>query len=353
MLPLDDVDRATEAVGALDRRLPIDAIVAVDDQGVLAAGEISARLGLPHNPGEALEATRDKARLRARLAAAEVAQPGYRVVDTPHEARGAARELGLPVVVKPVSLSASRGVIRVDDFDDVEAVTQRVLGIQGRAPLLVERYVPGPEVALEGLVHDGELEVLAIFDKPDPLEGPYFEETLYITPSQLPDPSQREVARVTAAAVSALGLTTGPVHAELRVPTEGQAVLLEVAARSIGGLCARSLVFGLGVSLEELILRQATGRALGSLQPAYAASGVMMLPIPRRGTLVAVRGQDAARATPGVDSLEITIAPGRPVEPLPDGDRYLGFLFAHGETPAAVERALRVAHATLDIDIRS
>jgi biotin carboxylase len=314
---------------------------------------VAARLGLAHNPGEALAATRDKSRLRAALAAAEVAQPAYRVVGTPEEACDAALALGVPAVVKPVSLSASRGVIRVDDLDEVPAVASRVLGIQGGGPLLVERYVPGAEVALEGLLHDGELDVLAIFDKPDPLEGPYFEETIYVTPSRLSEATQQEIVRVTVAAVAALGLRTGPVHAELRVPAEGEAVLLEVAARSIGGLCARSLVFGLGVSLEELILRQATGRALGSLQPKYAASGVMMLPIPRRGTLVAVRGQEKARAVAGVDSLEITIPVGRVVETLPDGDRYLGFVFAHGTTPIDVERSLRAAHAALDVDIRS
>lgn len=353
VIPLDDIEQATAAVASLDRARPLDAVVAVDDQGVVAAGEIAARLGLAHNPRDALAATRDKSLLRRRLDAAEVPQPEYRIAVTPDEARVAAQDLGLPVVVKPVSLSASRGVIRVDDADEVPAVAERVLQIQGRPPLLVERYVPGAEVALEGLVHDGRLQVLALFDKPDPLEGPFFEETIYVTPSRLTDESQREIVRVTASAVDALGLRTGPVHAELRVPADGEAVLLEVAARSIGGLCARSLVFGLGVSLEELILRQATGAGLGSLKTAYAASGVMMLPIPRRGTLVAVHGQDDARAVAGVDSVEITIPVGRPVEPLPDGDRYLGFLFAHGEKPADVERALRAAHAALHIDIRS
>ncbi len=353
LMPLDDIDAATEAVGDLDRRLPLDAVVAVDDQGVVVAGEVAARLGLPHNPAEALAATRDKSRLRARLAAAEVSQPAYRVVETAAAAREAAVELGVPVVVKPVSLSASRGVIRVDDVDEVAGVAQRVRRIQGSGPILVERYVPGAEVALEGLVHDGGLEVLALFDKPDPLEGPYFEETLYVTPSRLAEASQHEIVRVTEAAVAALGLRTGPVHAELRVPAPGSAVLLEVAARSIGGLCARSLVFGLGVSLEELILRQATGRPLGSLNRAQAASGVMMLPIARRGTLVAVHGQDAVRAMPGIDGLEITIPTGRIVEPLPDGDRYLGFVFAHGETAADVERWLRTAHAALIVEIAS
>ncbi|HEY7134648.1 MAG TPA: ATP-grasp domain-containing protein [Acidimicrobiia bacterium] len=351
LVPLDDVDTAAAAVGALDRRSPLDAVVAVDDQGVVVASEVAARLGLPHNPTDAVAATRDKTRLRALLARAEVAQPDFRVVADADGARGAAEELGAPVVVKPVSLSASRGVIRVDDVGDVPAVAARVLGIQRGGPLLVERYVPGAEVALEGLLHDGALEVLAIFDKPDPMEGPYFEETIFVTPSRLDRVTQDEIVRVTAAATDALGLATGPVHAELRVPGDGRAVLLEVAARSIGGLCARSLVFGLGVSLEELILRQATGRALGSLQRAHAASGVMMLPIPRAGTLRAVHGRDAALAIEGIDGLEITIPVGHDVVPLPDGDRYLGFVFAHGETPGGVERTLRRAFAALDVVI--
>lgn len=352
LVPLDDLEAASDAVGDLDRRLPLDAVVAVDEQGVVVAGELAARLGLPHNPVDALAATRDKSRLRSRLEAEEVPQPAYRVARTPEEARDAVAELGSPAVIKPVGLSASRGVIRVDTPDEVAAVATRVLDIQGGPPLLVERYVPGAEVAVEALVHDGALDVLAIFDKPDPLEGPYFEETLFVTPSRLPAASQHEVVRATSAAVAALGLRTGPVHAELRVPSEREAVVLEIAARSIGGLCARSLVFGLGVSLEELILRQATGRALGSLQPAHASSGVMMLPIPRRGTLVAVRGQDDARALPGVDGVEITIPAGHAVVPLPDGDRYLGFVFAHGESPLAVEQTLRAAHAALEAEIR-
>ncbi len=352
LIPLDDLEAASDAVGDLDRRLPLDAVVAVDEQGVVVAGELAARLGLPHNPVDALAATRDKSRLRSRLEAEEVPQPAYRVARTPEEARDAVAELGPPAVIKPVGLSASRGVIRVDTPDEVAAVATRVLDIQGGPPLLVERYVPGAEVAVEALVHDGALDVLAIFDKPDPLEGPYFEETLFVTPSRLPAASQHEVVRATSAAVAALGLRTGPVHAELRVPSEREAVVLEIAARSIGGLCARSLVFGLGVSLEELILRQATGRALGSLQPAHASSGVMMLPIPRRGTLVAVRGQDDARTLPGVDGVEITIPAGHAVVPLPDGDRYLGFVFAHGESPLAVEQTLRAAHAALEVEIR-
>ncbi len=351
VVPMSDVDAAVHAIGALDRQSALDAVLAVDDQGVVVAATAAEKIGLPHNPPDAAAATRDKAEMRLRLSRGEVPQPEHRVVDDAGSAVDAARDIGVPVVVKPVALSASRGVIRVDDVDAVRAVADRVASIQGGWPLLVERYVPGAEVALEGLLHDGDLQVLALFDKPDPLVGPYFEETMFVTPSRHPDVTQREIARVTQAAASAIGLRTGPVHAELRIPSPGVAVVLEVAARSIGGLCSRALVFGIGVSLEELILRQATGRALGSLQRAHAASGVVMLPIPRAGTLAGVHGVDAVRAMPGVDGVEITIAPGRRVVPLPDGDRYLGFVFAHGRSPEAVESTLRQAVDALDVEI--
>lgn len=352
VVPVSDPDAAVDAISALDRRRALDAVVAVDDQGVIVAAAAAEKLGLPHNPPDAAAATRNKVEMRARLARAEVTQPEYRLVDDASDAPDAARELGVPVVVKPVALSASRGVVRVDDVDEVESVAGRVAAIQGGGPLLVERYVPGDEVALEGLLHDGELQVLAMFDKPDPLVGPYFEETMFVTPSRHTEPTQGEIARVTQAAAHAIGLRTGPVHAELRVPADGVAVLLEVASRSIGGLCSRALVFGIGVSLEELILRQATGRPLGSLRRAHVASGVVMLPIPGAGTLVGVHRVDDVRAMPGVDGVEITIAPGRSVVPLPEGDRYLGFVFAHGESPDAVETTLRRAVDTLDVEIR-
>jgi biotin carboxylase len=260
-------------------------------------------------------------------------------------------------VVKPLTLSGSRGVIRADDPESARAAAQRVRAILADAGedgagarLLVERFVPGAEVAVEGLLRGGELEVLAVFDKPDPLEGPYFEETIYVTPSRLPPDTLRLVEQTTARAASALGLTEGPVHAELRVSGDGVTVL-ELAARSIGGLCGRSLRFGLGISLEEVILRHALGLPLDHLRREDLASGVMMLPIPRAGTLRAVRGQDEARAVEGIAGLEISVAPGRDVKPLPEGDRYLGFLFAKSDTPERVEAALREAHGRLEVEI--
>jgi biotin carboxylase len=356
VVPLARSDAAADAIVALAGRRPLDAVVAVDEQGVLAAALAGERLGLAHNPPAAVAATRDKALARAALAAAGVAQPDFRVVRPGDDVAAAAGAVGFPCVVKPVSLSGSRGVIRADDAAAAVAAatrTRAILADAGEDPdgvLLVEAFVPGAEVALEALLRNGDLEVLALFDKPDSLDGPYFEETLYVTPSRLPTEVQGVVAALVSAGAVALGLREGPVHAEVRVDG-GSVRLLEVAARSIGGLCSRALRFGTGISLEEVILRHALGLRLDDLRREEVASGVMMLPIPRSGILAEVRGADAARAVPGIEGLELTIARGRTVRALPEGDRYLGFAFARGPTPEAVEDSLRRAHACLEVEI--
>ena len=355
-LPLHRPEVAADAIVEFADEMPLNAIVPVDDAGVAVASLAAERLGLAHSPPAATALTRDKAAMRRRLAQAGVSQPAFTRVDGDDDPAAAAARLGFPVVLKPLELSGSQGVIRADTPTDAAAAAARIRRMPplanhaSPAPLLVERFVPGVEVAVEGLLRRETLHTLAIFDKPDPLDGPYFEETLYITPSRLSDDAQRAVEDVTSAAVAGLGLTEGPVHAELRVDGES-AVVIEVAARSIGGLCARSLRFGLGVSLESLILRHALNLPLRDTTAAHAASGVMMLPIPRAGVLVAVRGREAALKVPGIVGLEITIAPGAWVEPLPEGDRYLGFMFARGDTPSSVESALRRAHAKLEVEI--
>ena len=355
-LRLSDPQDAAETIVARARDTPFAAILGVDDQGVMTAALAAERLGLAHNPPAAVACTRDKAAMRRALAEAHVPQPCFALLAAGADVPTAARKIGLPCVVKPLSLSGSRGVIRAEDPDRARAAAERVRGILAATgepadvPLLLESYVPGAEVAVEGLLCSGRLEVLAIFDKPDPLEGPYFEETLYVTPSRLPAAVLAEVERITAQAVRALGLREGPVHAELRVPDQGVRVL-ELAARSIGGLCSRALRFGAGVSLEQLILRHALGLGADDLARESVAAGVMMIPIPRAGTLVEVGGQAQARAVEGIDGVQITIPRGRPVVPLPEGDRYLGFLFARGLTAAAVERSLREAHARLRVRI--
>jgi biotin carboxylase len=343
-------EQAADAVVEMAGRVGLDAIVAVDDGGVATAALAGERLGLPHNPPAAVAATRDKAAMRRAFRGAGIPQPDFRIV-RPGDDAGA---VSFPAVLKPVALSASRGVIRVDDPAAARGAETRIRAILAAAgedadgPIVAETYEPGREVAVEALLRGGELEVLAIFDKPDPLEGPYFEETIYVTPSRLAPDQLRRVEETASAAAAALGLLEGPVHAELRV--DGDRIrMLELAARSIGGLCSRALRFGAGISLEEVILRHALGLPLGDHARERAASGVMMLPIRRGGTLREVRGLDAARAVPGISDVRITIAPGRAVVPLPEGDRYLGFAFARGEAPAHVEAALRAADAALDV----
>lgn len=358
-LPLDDPVAAAEMIVVHDDVAPLDAVIAVDDRGAVAAAMAAQRLGLRHNPPDAVAATRDKLAMRVRLAAAEVPQPPFAPVTAdagPGDVTRLLQGVGVPCVVKPLTLSASQGVLRADTTGEAVAVVDRVRRIVTRATgdndptLLLERFVPGPEVAVEGLLADGDLSVLAVFDKPDPLDGPAFEETIYVTPSHLDTEDMAAVVAATAAACRALGLTEGPVHAEIRV-SDGRASVIEVAARTIGGLSARTLTFSTGRTLEQLVIGQALGRPLGATRRRTRASGVLMVPIPHAGILEEVGGRDAATRVPGVTDVQITIAPGRPVVPVPEGDRYLGFVFARGRSPDDVVTALRHAQAVLDVRI--
>ena len=354
-IDLSDPKAAGRVIAALDPKP--EAVVAVDDQGVLVAAEAAAALGLAHNDPQAVSATRDKLKMRELLDIAAVPQPTYRAAG-PGEVAASSAEIGYPVVIKPRGLSASRGVIRADDGTSAglaENRIRKILDRAGRYPearLLVEEFVPGEEVAVEGLLIDGELEVLAVIDKPDPLDGPFFEETLYITPSRHAPPIQQAVVDIAEKAAGALGLRSGPIHAEIRIVEGRGPVLIEVAARSIGGLCGRAFSFGLPhESLEVLILRSALGLPTIDTTPSKPATGVLMLPIPAIGILTGVDGIDEALALKGIDGVDITIPKGRRVEALPEGDRYLGFVFASGADPAAVEHTLRTAGNILSVSI--
>jgi len=345
-------------VVAADRPLPIDAVVAVDEAGVVAAALAGEQLGLAHNPPAAARATRDKISQRRLLDAAEVPQPGHRVVSADGDVAAAAAELGYPVVVKAPCLSASRGVLRADGPEAARAAARVVREVMDAAgaptgePLLVEAFVPGREVAVEAvLTAPGRVEVLAVLDKPDPMDGPTFEETILVTPSRLERAHVAEVERAIVAAAGALGLSHGPIHAEARVTPGGEVAVLEVAARTIGGLCGRMLSLGTAMSLEEVVLRNAAGLPLAELTRQLTPAGVAMLPVPRDGTFRRVDGVESARGVPGVTEVEITVAAGTPVRALPFGDRYVGFVFAAGATPDDVERNLREATSRLTIVI--
>jgi biotin carboxylase len=340
--------RVAEFVGRTST--PVAAVVGVDEDTAVAAAAIGEALGLAHNPLEAVSAAKDKRRMRELLARGGAPSPRHRVFPLAGGPAGPAREVAYPCVLKPTFLSASRGVIRADSPEELRAAWQRIAAIleapevarrAGGAPeILVEDYVPGVEVALEGLLTRGALRTLALFDKPDPLEGPYFEETIYVTPSRLPEEAQAALREAAALGVRALGLRDGPVHAELRWNADGPWIL-EIAARSIGGLCARTLTFGTGMSLEELVLRHALGLDVPGPEPRGGGSGVMMIPIPRAGVLDEVRGLDSARAVEGIVDVAITAHRGQMLVPLPEGSRYLGFVFSRAADPAAAEAALR------------
>jgi formate-dependent phosphoribosylglycinamide formyltransferase (GAR transformylase) len=356
-LDFSQPDEAVAEIVEAAQDEPFDAILAVDDTGTLLAARASAALGLPHNEPRAAEAARNKYRMRQLLSAGGIPCPWFRCFSGDEELATIAATLPYPVVVKPLLLSGSRGVIRANDSEEflhaVERLKQllrRMGGTGEGGSILVESYLPGGEVALEGLLLEGELRVLALFDKPDPLIGPYFEETIYVTPSRLPDGLQRAIAERTQEAAAALGLVTGPVHAELRYNEEG-VWLIEIAGRSIGGLCGSILEFGTDVCLEEVIVRQAVGLPLPPLEREGGAAGVMMIPIPKRGILRAVSGLEAAEQVANITGIDITAPLDYPLLPLPEGESYLGFIFSRASTPDGVEAALREAHALLSFEI--
>lgn len=338
-------------------RHPVAAVVPSDDDTAVAAAAIGEALGLPRNSLEAALAARHKPTMRDRLAAGGVPSPRYRLFHLEDEARAVSASVPYPAVLKPTFLAASRGVIRADTPAEFRIAWDRISRILGSPEvaarggpaareILVEDFVGGPELALEGLLRSGTLEVLALFDKPDPLDGPFFEETIYVTPSRLPAGDQRAVAGVAAEAARALGLLEGPIHAELRWTSTGP-VVLEVAARSIGGLCSRTLRFGAGLSLDELILRHALGDRIPAPPREGSAAGVMMIPIPSAGVLEEVGGTAEARSVPGIAEVTISAHVGQRLVPLPEGSRYLGFLFSRADSPGAAETALRKAHGHL------
>ena len=359
-LDFTDPPGAAAKVAEFARTHPLRAVVGVDDPTTVGASAIAERMGLRASSVASTSAARDKLETRRRLQAAGVRTPRYWPVALDDEPGHAARQVAYPCVLKPLSLSASRGVIRAGDPAEFVAAFHRIAAllrrddvtVSGEAArtLLAEAFIPGREVALEGMLLDGDLRTLAIFDKPDPLDGPFFEETIYVTPSRLPESEQKRIVDETAAACAALGLREGPVHAELRVNEDGPWVL-EVAARSIGGLCSRTLRFGTGMTLEEIILRRALGWPIATMERDARAAGVMMIPIPQAGHLRAVHGVEAAKAVPDIEDVTISAHTGQALIPLPEGWQYLGFIFSRAHTPAAAETALRAAHAELTFDI--
>jgi biotin carboxylase len=341
---------------------PVDGLIALGDRPTTTAAYTARALGVPYNSPEATENCRSKLRQREVLRDAGLPVPGFFSFKLDKRVEKILPRVQFPCVVKPLRLAASQGVIRANNAEEFQAAVLRIQKLLEspevkveREPdldrLLVERYIPGAEVSVEGLITRGKLRILAIFDKPDPLEGPYFEETIYVTPSRLPDEIYDHVIACAERAVAALGLTHGPLHAEYRVNDEGPWVL-EAAARPIGGLCSRAIRFGdARMSLEELLIRHALGMPGTEAYREEDASGVMMIPVPKSGVLEKVEGEEEARATPGIEDVQITARLHDFIAAWPEGSTYLGFLFARGKSPEEVEAALRLAHNHLKFEL--
>ena len=339
---------------------PPDGVIAVGDQPVTIAAQVHEAFRLPGNPPASALASRNKLESRKMLEAGGLLVPVFRPVSITEDPAEISLRVRYPVVLKPLAMSGSRGVIRANNACEFVSAFNRLRALfeqpdiraerdEAHSTLLIESFIPGREYAVEGVLTNGRLQPLAIFDKPDPLEGPFFEETIYLAPSREPEHVQSQIVSTVAAGASAMGLRHGPLHAECRVNEHGVYVL-EIAARPIGGLCSKALRFVSlhgQVSLEEVLLRHTLGEDVSRFSRERAASGVMMIPIPRRGIYKGVEGESEARSVPDIIDVTITAKPDTKLTPLPEGKSYLGFIFAHAPTPLGVEQALRAAHAKL------
>jgi len=348
-----DPDSALQRILEQARHTPFAGVLGSDDSTVELAARVAHSLGLPHNPPHAARLSRRKDLARAHLLEAGCPVPDHRLIDLRQPLAPQCIGLHWPCVIKPLHLSASRGVIRANDADEFGTACRRTAAIVSgygdsfeQNHVLVEDYIDGVEVAYEGYLHNGELHSLVLFDKPDPLQGPCFEETIYVTPSRLDPATRILIEQRVAQACNAYGLCTGPVHAELRVDTR-DAWILEVASRTIGGDCARSLDDGSAFNLEELAISLAIGKAL-SISPPQEARGVMMIPIKQGGILRRVEGIKAAERIPHIEKVDIIIREGNQLIPLPEGNQYPGYIFARADTSEAVVEALHKAHAELN-----
>ena len=355
--PFSKTEEAVAQILTAHAIQPWAAVLALDDTGSAIAAYACQALGLPHNSPSAASAARDKFEMRRQLQASGMACPKFIKVDYADNLESSARSVGYPLVLKPLNRNGSQGVIRVDSSVELETAVARLLSvIQGeqskeRPPFLMEEYIPGPEFAVEALITDQELHVLAIFDKPDPLEGPFFEESIYVTPSRESEANQRLIRKATKQAAQALGLGFGPIHAEMRLNSQG-AWIIEVAGRSIGGHCSQILKFGSTESLESLILRQACGLPMPELVQTGTGNGVMMIPILEAGIFQGIDGLDAATNVANITDIEITARKGYTLQPLPEGNSYLGFIFAAASCPQRAEDALREAYGCLTIHMQ-
>jgi biotin carboxylase len=363
LITLDFLDpaRAARQAARYAREHKIDAVVPVDEDTAVAAASVARAVSLNYNSARSATIAKHKRLMRESLKQAGARVPRFQAFSLDEDPREIAARVDFPCVIKPVFLSTSRGVMRADNEEELAGALARLdrivsnprIARRGGAAsreVLIEEFIPGFEVAVEGLVSDGRFQMLAIFDKPDPLDGPFFEETIYVTPSRLSDDVQKSIYDATSEAIRAMGLSRGPIHAELRVNDTGPWVI-EVAARAIGGLCSRALRFDDGASLEEVIIRHALGHDLSSIERETQAAAVMMIPIPRAGVLREVLGVDGARRVADIEDVIITAHITQEIIPPPEGASYLGFIFSRAGTPERAEAAVREAHKRIEFII--
>jgi len=360
-LDFSDPEKATQTIVEFAKTDPLNAIIPVDEDTAVIGSLAAKALGLPHNSSESVIAAREKQRMRAILNKADLPSPDYTVFSTHEEPKKLAQKIKYPCVLKPLFLSSSRGVIRANDPAEFVPSFKRIKKILADPAIIkldpklsqrimIETFIPGDEVAVEGIFTEGKLKILAIFDKPDPLNGPYFEETIYVTPSRHPQEIQQQLKNTIVQASQTMGIKHGAVHAELRINQDG-VWLIEIAARSIGGLCSKTLRFDGDITLEELILRHAIGEKIERLNREKQAAGVMMIPISKLGILKGILGLEQAESVKGIEEIKITIPISQKVVPLPEGNKYLGFIFARSERPEEVEETLKKSHERLEFVI--
>lgn len=353
-----NAEHAIETILGEANQSKFSGIIGTDDVTTELAAKVAEKLSLPHNDPQAVKVAQRKDLARLILRKSNLKIPLFDLLNTKKSLPEQNITVNFPAVIKPVALSASRGVIRVNDNKELEQAVKRVsqmlsaelhLKDEVKNTLLLEEFIPGKEIAIEGMLHHGELDVLAVFDKPDPLDGPFFEETYYITPTSYSEEIQKEIKQTVLASCLAYGLKEGPIHAECRINKNG-VWILEVAARTIGGMCGRLLSLGTGHSLEELVLLHAMGKRV-EIKKLDSAAGVLMIPIPKAGILKRVEGLLQAQRIPFINDVTIDVREGYELTPLPEGNSYLGFIFAEAPTVAEAEQALRDAHDCLNIVI--
>lgn len=348
----DDTESALKEIIKENNKKPFAGILGSDDQTVELAAQAAKVLHLPHNPPEAAQYSHRKDLARAKLTLADRNVPFHCLLNLTKPIKNQIIDLPLPCVVKPLNMSASRGVIRVDNTEQLKVACERLRPILADSPnifeqthILIEAYIDGIEIAYEGYLQNKKLNTITIFDKPDQLTGPYFAETIYVTPSSLDNDLQLAIKMEIEKSCKAYGLVTGSIHAECRIDKNNKVWILEIASRTIGGDCARILDNN-NYSLEEMAILLSIGKNI-TIKKSKKARAVMMIPIKQKGLLKRVEGLSLANKVKHIDSIDIIINQGHELIPLPEGNQYLGYIFSSADTSEKATEAIRMAYDIL------